>query len=124
MSGKRNRNAGNSYERKIKNELNKLFNGSDYRTTREVSRFKDAKGIDLIDINGKGWFSVQCKNTVNFPKLDGINFVTDEGYPNILFWKRTKNVNGRFMPRGEYVVMKKEDFYELLEKCRRCCNDR
>jgi len=111
----RNRTAGHNYERKIKRELTELIGGSDWRTTREQSRAMDNAKIDLIDINGIGWFTVQCKTSTNLPKLEE-NLFKFNDKPNILFWKRTIKKKDKFVSKGEYVIMRKEDFYELVNR--------
>ena len=111
-----NRRRGHDYERKIKNELNELIKGSDWRTTREMSRYLDNKKIDLIDVNGIGWFTVQCKTSINTPNFNE-NVFFFEGRPNILFWKKNQKRANSVRFRGkEFVIMRKEDFYNLIRR--------
>jgi hypothetical protein len=113
-----NRRKGHNYERKIRQELNGLFEGSDWRTTREVSRLLDNSGVDLVDINKKSFFTVQCKSLSKAPNFNAIQFSVD-GKPNILFWAKTqkRGKSERFMVQEEYVVMTKETFYKILKEC-------
>jgi len=102
MGGKRNRTAGHNYERQICQELRYL--GFEARSSREVDPTLDHAGIDI-----KTSFpltpQVKCTSTV-----PNIKEILDKA--GILFWKRTKKAGTRFMPSGEYIVMKKEDFYK------------
>jgi hypothetical protein len=103
MSGARNRNSGHNYERKIAEELRNL--GFEAQTSREVDRQLDSAGVDL-----KTNFPLapQMKCMCNTPNIEEILVNT---YAGILFWKKTKKVGSKFMPRGEFVVMRKDDFY-------------
>jgi len=112
---KRNRTAGHEYERKIKKELTKLISGSDWRTTREVSRLMDNNKIDLVDINDIGWFTVQCKKSINIPRIDE-NVFFYKGKPNILFWGKTQKKAKCVRLQREYVIMDKDMFYDLLRR--------
>ena len=118
----RNRNAGNGYERKIVNEL-KGMNFPSVITSRSESRNMDNAGVDIFDTKqnpneGERILPVhiQCKNSktnVNYHKL-----LTSEDLPDdkdtVIFHKKTEKVGNRFYGRGEYVIMKKETFYDLL----------
>jgi hypothetical protein len=101
---KRNRNAGHSYERQIASELR----DRDYlaQTSREVDRSLDSAGIDL-----KTDFPLtpQIKCMCNTPNIEEI--LQRAG---ILFWKKTRKAGTNFMPVDEYIIMRKEDFYNTF----------
>ncbi|WP_321330505.1 hypothetical protein [uncultured Ilyobacter sp.] len=110
---KRNRTAGNQYERDIVKELKEL-GYTKAVTSRNESRTADANKIDIVGLDGH--FAPQCKNlskNVNYHKLmKEIN--TD--MPKAIFHKRTeKSTGGKFMTKGEYVILEKDFFYKLLE---------
>lgn len=116
MKARNNRTSGNNYERKIVNELKEIgFN--DVVTSRAESRNMDAKKVDVF---GKSLpVHIQCKNTKdNFKIADYYNenkdiFPTDK--PVVIFHKKTKKAKTKFISEGEYVYMKKEDFYKFIE---------
>lgn len=66
MSGKRSRNKGHSFERKIAQELRKIFP----EVGRQLEFQKDcAKGIDL---RGTGCFKFQCKKLKRYAPITAI----------------------------------------------------
>lgn len=115
----RNRTAGHNYERIIIKDL-KILGYTSVVTSRAESRNMDNAGVDIFDTkNGEKElpFHVQCKNTtqkVDYPKLLNSELLPKDK-PTFIFHKKTKKVNTRFMPEGEYVIMKKEDFYKLIK---------
>jgi hypothetical protein len=106
MGGKRNRNAGHDYERQIAQELRNI--GFEAATTRQESRAMDNAGIDL-----KTTFPLapQIKCSQNTPDIEHILNGTNA---SIIFWKKVRKSGSKFMPRGEYVILRKEDFYNLI----------
>ena len=54
----------------------------------------------------------QMKCSINTPNIEEIL----NGLAGIIFWKKTKKVGSKFMPRGEYVILRKEDLYKLIQK--------
>lgn len=99
---KRNRQAGHNYERQIAQELRSL--GFIALTSRECDRSLDRAGVDL-----KTDFPLapQIKCMCNTPNIEEI--LKRAG---ILFWKKTRKAGKNFMPAGEYVIMKKSEFYD------------
>jgi len=111
--GSRNRDAGNGYERKIRKELlNMGF--TNIETTRNLSRFMDAKGIDVV---GDIPHDIQCKLKLNINSRD-IRDLLDRGHekPLVVFHKHVVKAGNKFMPKGEYVYMTKDLYYELLQQ--------
>jgi len=81
--------------------------GYDAVTSRSENRALDSAGVDLVcDFP----LQPQMKCMINTPKIEEILC----GLAGIIFWKKTKKSGSRFMPRGEFVIMRKEDFYNLL----------
>jgi hypothetical protein len=98
------RRKGHAYECQIAAEFRAL-GWTEAATSRNTNRLADVQGIDLQHTSP---FAVQCKNTAK-----GISYANvlqgmqhKEGEYPVVFSKLTRN--------GEYVVLRKEDFYELL----------
>jgi len=110
----RNRTAGNNYERSIVNELKEL--GYDVVTARSESRNADNAGIDIL---GDFPYYIQCKVKKDYPKLNElINNDRPERFqdkPIVVFHKKVKKAKTRFVTEGEFVSMRKEDFYKLIK---------
>ena len=102
----RNRNAGNGYERQIAQELRDM--GFEAVTSRQESRSLDAAGVDLVTTFP---LAPQMKVSINQPNAHKILTVTEA---EIIFYKRIEKAGSKFMPRGEYVILRKEDFYWLV----------
>jgi len=110
-----NRNRGNGYERDIVNEL-KEIGFTDSVTSRAESRNMDNKGVDIFGDSLP--FHIQCKNYVKYPDIHGL--LTSELLPTdkplVVIHKKTKKASTRFMTQGEYAYLKKQDFYDLINK--------
>lgn len=108
------RRKGHDYERKICRQLKEM--GYDAVTTRQESHSLDAAGVDILLRDAE--YHVQCKSTsqtFNYPRFfeeygEGLDKEI------VVFHKRTKKAQTRFTSQGEYVIMKKKLFYELMEK--------
>ena len=112
--GKRNKQRGNEYERRIAKELNEL--GFNIVTSRSESKRTDDNKVDLIDLNNLLPCSLQLKRTSSTPSYFKIREETT--VPNksfVIIWNKQKNVNGRFMSEGECVIIDKLLFYELIK---------
>ncbi len=111
--GKRNRQRGNEYERRIAKELNDI--GFQVVTSRNESKRADDNKIDLIDLSNKLPVQLQLKRVTSTPQYFKIR--EESTVPNrnfALLWNKQKNVNGRFMSEGEVVILDKEMFYQLI----------
>jgi Holliday junction resolvase len=100
----RNRTAGHNYERQIAQELRKL--GFEAVTSRYESRSLDDSGVDLAS---NFPLNPQMKVSINQPNVHELMTTTDA---EILFFKKVLKVGYKFMGKGEYVMMRKEDFYK------------
>jgi len=89
----RNREAGHNFERKIVNEMKALLDSTSIVTSRAESRNMDNLGADIID--------TKVDNQRQLPLVVFHNKVT----------KATKN----FRSIGEYVVMEKDAYYDLIK---------
>ena len=111
----RNRTAGNNFERKIVNELKEL-GFEDVVTSRAESRNMDNKGVDIFGHNFP--YYIQCKNSKTYQKLHEL--ITSEllptDKPTLVFQRKTRKANTKFVTEGDYVSMKKEVFYEILKQ--------
>jgi hypothetical protein len=98
------RTKGHAYERQIA----KVFNNLGYNcvTSRSESRRTDDAGIDLCYTEP---FAVQCKAWESAPSYHKVlaSMPQKKGSYNLLFHKRNN--------QGSVVVLKEEDFLELLE---------
>ena len=111
--GKRNRQRGNEYERRIAKELNDI--GFQVVTSRSESKRADDNKVDLIDLSNKLPVQLQLKRVTSTPQYFKIR--EESTVPNrnfALLWNKQKNVNGRFMSEGEVVILDKEMFYQLI----------
>jgi len=125
----RNRTAGHNYERKIRKEVEN-YTGLKTITTRLASRDLDAKKVDIIfDVKDKTIrrnnydciIGIQCKTSSTNIKYEEIfddfkRLNTDE-YPKHLaiVTNKTKKVNTKFLSQCEFVTVRKELFYEMLD---------
>ena len=120
MGGSRNRTAGLDFERRTAIKVRECFKWPYVVTCRAESRTRDDAKVDLINkdepINGRMIYDIQCKNTtvnVNYHKLIGEMPDIEETIPVILH-KKTEKSGGRFMPVGEYAIMKADDWYKQM----------
>ena len=119
MAKNRNRTAGHNYERQVVNEIKNIgFNN--ILTARSESRNADNAGIDIFDPSGDFPFYIQNKVYKGYPKL---NELINNDRPTrwkdkniIVFHKKVSKKGKRFYTDDEFVSMKKEDFYELLNR--------
>ena len=99
----RNRTAGHNYERLIAQELRML--GFEAVTSRYESRSIDDSGVDLVS---NFPLNPQMKVSITQPNVHGLLTSTDA---EIIFFKKVQRSGNRFMVKGEYVMIRKDDFY-------------
>lgn len=109
MAANRNRTAGHNFERQIIKELKSL--GFEAVSTRSESRSKDNQGIDIIT-NTPVIYQPQCKVKASQPNFHQLLTETEA---DVVFWKKVEKANVKFLTKGEYVVMSKENFYKLIK---------
>ena len=114
MGVNNSRRRGHDYERLITKELKEM--GYDVVTARSESRNMDNKGIDIF---GDIPFHIQCKlskDRPNYHDLITSPLLADETKSLVVFHRLATKANTRFIKQGDYVIMTKEQFYELISK--------
>lgn len=103
------RNKGHQFERRIKNQFKKI-GYENCITTRQGSRYLDAKKQDLMNIP----FIVQCKNVaknINYTDLyEEIKSERVNDDPIVIFHKKDNGKNTSF------AVIEESEFFKLLAK--------
>lgn len=104
----RNRTVGCSYERQIAQELR----GMGYKavTSRYESKRTDDGGVDLVTDFP---LAPQMKVSINQPNVHELLTNTNA---EIIFYKKVEKSGTKFMSKGEYVMLSKENFYNLILK--------
>lgn len=117
-SGSYSKTKGSNYERQIVNELKEISGNDNLCTSRSESKKLDDMKIDIADPDKVLPFYVQCKKTQNLPSVKKLN--DDVGLkdrPLAIFWnaQELKEGNINITSQGEYVVITKKFFYDLLK---------
>lgn len=102
-NGKRNRTRGHNYERQIAQEFREL-GWQTACTTRYASRMRDDQKVDIFETNP---LNIQCKATnkcINYQQI--LKEMPNDANYNVVLNKLTG--------KGEFVIISKEDFYELI----------
>lgn len=111
---------GNTFERDIIKEINGLGCGYLVGSSRMYSRYMDNQMVDIIDhpqSNKPFPDHIQCKSITGYVKYDDIfsQFkLLDK--PLVVFHRLTEKRKTRFFTIQDYVIMKKEDFYDIIKK--------
>ena len=106
---------GSTYERKIVNELKELTGDQDLCTSRSDSKKLDDMKIDISDINNTLTCYIQCKSTQNTPSVKKINDeVGKKDKPLCILWNIQEKKEVNICSAGEYAIIPKSYFYELL----------
>jgi hypothetical protein len=113
------RTKGNNFERKIITEINNLPCGYHVGSSRMYSRFMDNNLVDIVDIPGSIKqipYHIQCKSLTGYVRYDELfsDFKLKDK-PLVLFHGFTEKRGTRFFQVSDYVVMRKEEFYEILK---------
>lgn len=120
MARSRNTNAGHVWERACVNKLIATGHFPHVVTSRLASRLRDNQKIDICnsdeDLYGRLIYNIQTKTIQNQPNYQ---LVLDElpkigGITNVFFHKKTRKVNDRFMPVGEYAFLELSDFIKMM----------
>lgn len=115
-SGAYSKNKGSSYERKIVNELKEITGDEDLCTSRSESKKLDDQKIDVADPNSILDFYVQCKSTQTNPSVKKLNAeVGRKDRPLAIFWNAQEKREVNCVSAGEYVIIPKSFFYDLLK---------
>ena len=113
--GKRSRNRGHAYERKILNELKKITKDDSLCTSRNESKKLDDMKIDISDPNNVLPFYCQIKTTQQVPPIKN-DEVGKKDKPLVIFWNAQEPKDTKQISVGEYCIVPKSLFYLLLAK--------
>ena len=107
----------NAYERQIVKELKELSGNDNICTSRSESKKLDNMKIDIYDPDNILPCYIQTKKTKVTPSIKKINSeVGKTDKPLCIIWniQETKEGNVNITSAGEYAIIPKEFFYELL----------
>ena len=114
--GAKNRTRGHSYERKIVKELRELTKNENIKSSRSESRTLDDMKIDVADIDNILPCYFQLKATQNVPSIKSINDeVGKKDKPLCILWAAQEIRDIKQICVGEYAIIPKQFFYELLK---------
>lgn len=119
MTAPRNKTAGSNHERDEVKRYRKYFH--DVATTRSCNRARDNQGIDLCSENeekhGRLPLDISCKSSAR-PSLSYPTLFRklSPGRIKVLHHRFTKkSEGGKFMVKGEYVIMESEGYEQFLQ---------
>lgn len=116
-SGAYSRQKGNAYELKIIKELTAL-GYDDLRSSRSESRSLDNDKIDIAQLDtakNELPFYVQCKATQTTPSISKIiEACPRKDKPLVIFWNKQIKKAVNICSDGEFIMLTKEYFYELV----------
>lgn len=114
------RKKGHNYERKVVREINAMDSGYFVGSSRAFSRYMDSKGVDIVDVpesTKKFPFHIQCKSYTGYYKYNHLfKEFSFKDRPLVVFHQLTEKHGNRFVPVGEYVIMEKQCFYNLVNE--------
>ena len=114
--GKASRRRGHPYETKIVKELKKINGDEEICTSRSESKRLDDKKIDIADPNGVLPFYCQMKATQATPQIKKLNEeVGLKDKPLVIFWNAQEAKDKKQVSVGEYCIVPKKLFYEMLK---------
>lgn len=110
------RRKGNNYELKIIKELIELgYEG--LKSSRSESKNLDNDKIDIAETQDHLPCYVQCKCTKVTPSMATImNECPRKDRPLVIFWNKQVDKGVNMGSEGEFVLMPKSFFYELIKK--------
>lgn len=116
-SGAYSKTKGSAYERQIVNELKVITGNENLCTSRSESKKLDDMKIDIADPDNVLPCYIQTKKTQTTPSVKKINAeVGKVDKPLCILWniqeKKEGNIN--ITSQGEYAIIPKEFFYNLL----------
>lgn len=120
-NGKRNERVGAIYEKELIDEINshRLFPILGQSSLLDVDQ--DRKMNDIIPVQSEKVFDyvLQAKvstGKVFYPKLMDAMTKNFPEKTKVIFHKHTKNVNGRFLPRGKYAILLQDEFLDIMKE--------
>ena len=70
-----------------------------------------------LGIEGKSLpYYIQCKNSKNKPNYHELLTIMPQDRTPIVIHRQTHKANAKFITDGDYVIMKKSTFYNLIRK--------
>ena len=117
-SGAYSKNKGNAYELKIVKELKELTGNDNISTSRANSKKLDDMKIDIFDEDNVLPCYFQLKKTQTTPSIKKINEeVGKVDKPLAIIWniQEKKDGNVNITSCGEYAIIPKDFFYDLLK---------
>lgn len=113
------RTKGTNLERKIVSEINSLNLEYNVGTSRLYSRYMDNMDVDIVDTpesTRRFPYHIQCKSYTSPVKYKDIfSEFRLKDKPLIIVHEVTEKRGSRFFKCGDYVIIRKEDFYEILK---------
>lgn len=107
---------GSAYERQIVNELKEITGDLELATSRAESKKLDDQKIDIFDPNNVLPFYVQCKSTQVTPSIKKINSEVGKVDKSLaIFWNAQEKKAVNICSVGEYVIITKNLFYDMLK---------
>lgn len=110
---------GNNWERKVVIEINDLKLGYSVGSSRLYSRYMDNMDVDIVDTpesKERFPFHIQCKSFTSTLKYrDIFEQFKLKDKPLVIFHELTEKRGSRFFKCGDFVILKKEDFYKMLK---------
>lgn len=116
MTGAYAKRKGNNYELKLIKEHNELFDTDTLVSSRSESKRTDDAGVDVVDPNNLVPYYIQAKCTQNQPNVDLIKDCKLKDKPLVVFFNKQIKKEKKCVSGGEFVIMEKEFFYELLKQ--------
>lgn len=113
--GAKNRNRGHSYETRLVRELKEITRNEHLCTSRAESKNLDDMKIDVADPDNILTFYVQAKCTQAVPQIKKLNEeVGKKDKPLVIFWNAQEAREKKQVSVGEYCILPKSYFYELI----------
>ena len=119
-NGRRNKQAGNSFELNVAKDLHNA-GFPNVITTRLGSRLLDSQKIDLMNkdehIHGRLPYNIQCKSLAKHADYCKIlaEMPANTAEINVVIHRKTKKSDaGRFIKQGTYAIMNADDFYTMI----------
>ena len=113
--GARARSRGQNYEVRLVKELKEITRNNNLCTSRSESKRLDDMKIDIADPDNVLDFYVQAKCTQATPQIKKINEeVGKKDKPLVIFWNAQEAREKKQISVGEYCIMPKSYFYELI----------
>lgn len=118
-SGSYSKTKGSTYERQIVKELKELTKSDNIATSRSSSKKLDNMKIDIFDEDNILPCYFQLKKTQTTPSVKKINSEVGKlDKPLCILWniQQKKEGNVNITSAGEYAIIPKEFFYDLLRR--------